>query len=95
MAHKDYTQEKNVNQASLGQFGIRVLKAGMTSLPGETYIAIQGNEPESIFNSDLVPNGDDIGDDKLVNQKIVRDSKVVGRFTNISVVSGEIYCFKG
>ena len=94
MAHKDYGIVSNVNQAMIGQFGIRVLVAGETSLAGETFVGIKALA-DSVLDSDLVALDGEIGDNSISALTLDKFGVIEGRFENITCTSGLLYCYKG
>lgn len=94
MAHKNYALQSNVNKAMLGQFGITILTAGQTSPVGATYVGIKANL-DAVFSCDLVELEGEIGDAEITALALGKGDTIEGRFENITVTSGKLYCYKG
>jgi len=91
---KDYNYNANTNQASLGQFGLRVLTD--SSETGETFAIIEA-DIDSVISCDMLPNEStgEIGDAELSSFTLKEGRFKYGRFTNIVVTSGQITAYKG
>ena len=94
MAHKDYAYQSNINQAMIGQFGIKILTAGQTSAEGETYVGIKALA-DSVLSSDLVALNGEIGDASITSLALGKGLTIEGRFENITATSGVLYLYKG
>lgn len=93
--HKNYFYANATNQAVLGQFGLRVLKAGQTSPEGETYVVVEA-DIDSVFSCDIVANEEgEIGDTSFDEFALKEARMKYGRFENIEVISGQITAYKG
>lgn len=92
MGHKNLEYNTNFNNATLGQFGLRVLTGNATA--GETFVAIQVLE-DAVITSDLVGLNSNIGDTEITSLALTAGTVIYGRFVNLEVASGKVIAYKG
>jgi hypothetical protein len=93
---KDLFVEGNVNLASFGQFGLRVLTEAAEE--GETFVAVQVLEDATITATLLpyvTPKGDLIGDSAITDLSLTAGTVIYGRFVNLIVDAGKVIAYKG
>jgi len=91
---KDYNYNANTNQASLGQFGLRILTTNATT--GETFVAIQVLT-DAVISATLTANEStgEIGDTSITSLALTAGTVIYGRFVDLQVASGKVIAYKG
>jgi hypothetical protein len=91
---KDYNYSANTNQASLGQFGLRILTTNATV--GETFVAIQVLT-DAVISATLTANEStgEIGDTSITSLALTAGTVIYGRFVDLQVASGKVIAYKG
>lgn len=92
MSHKNLEYNANFNNATLGQFGLRVLTGN--AIVGEAFVAIQVLE-DAVITSDLVELDKIIGDTNITSLALTAGTVIYGRFVNLEVASGKVIAYKG
>ena len=91
---KDYNYNANTNQASFGQFGLRVLTTNATA--EETFVAVQVIT-DAVISATLTANEStgEIGDTSITSLALTAGTIIYGRFVNLQVASGKVIAYKG
>lgn len=93
--HKNLQYQTNFNEVSMGQNGLRIIAGGNTSIAGEVFSAIEA-DVDSVITCDMLPSDNgEIGDEALTSYTLEKGRIKLGRFTNISVASGQVTAYKG
>ncbi len=92
MSPKNLEYNGNFNNATLGQFGLRVLTGN--AIVGEAFVAIQVLE-DAVITSDLVGLDKIIGDTNITSLALTAGTVIYGRFVNLEVESGKVIAYKG
>lgn len=89
MAELDLKYTENFQKVSFGDFGLRILSSGETSVVGEKFAAIQ-------VLADCVvgfTNNTEGGDTTITNLSLNAGQAIYGNFSAISLSSGKIIAY--
>lgn len=87
MAYENIVKEGNFYQSAAGDYGFRLLDAGVSSTAGESFRAVQ------MIEDSVVTTTTQTGD-ALTSISIGQGTIIYGKFDSVSCVSGKVLAYK-